>query len=249
MKRRFIALTIGGAVLLSACNSGGSTTSSQQTTQSQQPTTATEMSPSPDTMSMAPSASSSAAVMSDASSMTPACDLRVGLGSLLAEHTMIAAQAMQQGLVGPKDAFTATTAQLDMNTVALGAAIKSVYGADAETKFLELWRAHIGFFVDYVTATAKDDAAAKTKAKADLDGYRTDFDAFLTGANPNLPAGSVAEALKAHVAGLIGQFDAFVAKDYATANADIDKGFMHAGMLGGTIAEAIVKQFPDKFGS
>jgi hypothetical protein len=187
--------------------------------------------------------------MTQATSMTPACDLRVGLGSLLAEHTIIAAHAMQLGLTGPKDDFTATAAQLDKNTVALGAAIKSVYGADGETAFLKLWRAHIGFFVDYVGASAKGDAAAKTKALSDLDGYRTDFDAFLTGANPNLPAGSVAEALIPHVQGLIDQFEAFKAKDYAKANDAIDHGFTHAAMLGATIAEAIVGQFPDKFGS
>lgn len=179
--------------------------------------------------------------------MTPACDLRVALGSLLGEHTILAAMATSQGLTGPESEFTATAAQLDMNTVALGAAIKSVYGADAETKFLELWRAHIGFFVDYTVATAKGDDAAKTKAGADLDGYRRDFDAFLTGANPKLPAGAVEEALKPHVDGLAGQVDAYFAKDYPKAYGLIDDGFHHATMLGATIAEAIVQQSPDKF--
>ena len=239
VKLRLILTTTAVATLFAACSGGASPAP---------PTQAPSQAPSPsDAMSHDPSTSPSAMV--DATSATPACDLRVALGSLLGEHTILAAAATQQGLTGPEEEFKATAAQLDENTVALGAAIKSVYGDEAEAKFLELWRAHIGFFVDYTVATAKSDDAGKTKAAADLDGYRRDFDAFLTGANPNLPAGAVEEALKPHVSGLAGQVDAYFAKDYTKAYGLIDEGFHHATMLGATIAEAIVQQFPDKFAS
>ncbi len=238
MKSRIILTTIAAATLIGACSSGAAQSPAAQAP-SQAPTPSMAMSHEPST---------SPSSMAAATSMTPACDLRVGLGSLLGEHTILAAAATQQGLTGPEDEFMATAAQLDENTVALGAAIQSVYGDEAEAKFLELWRAHIGFFVDYTVATAKGDDAGKTKAATDLDGYRRDFDAFLTGANPKLPAGAVEEALKPHVAGLAGQVDAYFAKDYTKAYGLIDEGFQHATMLGATIAEAIVQQFPDKFG-
>lgn len=238
MKPRLTLASLAAAALFTACSSGAS---SAPVTQA--PSAAPSQS---DAMSPEPSASPSS-MGADATSMTPACDLRVGLGSLLGEHTVLAAAATQQGLTGPEDEFKATAAQLDENTVAIGAAIKSVYGDEAEAKFLELWRAHIGFFVDYTVATAGGDDAAKKKAAEDLDGYRRDFDAFLTGANPNLPAGAVEKGLEPHVAGLAGQVDAYFAKDYAKAYSLIDEGFNHATMLGATIAEAIVQQFPDKF--
>ena len=238
MKTRLLMTTAAAAMLFAACSSP----SASSTPASRAPSPVASPSAG---MSQMPSGSPGE--MMSTTSMTPACDLRVALGSLLGEHTILAAAATQQGLSGPEEEFMATTAQLDENTVALGAAINSVYGAEAETKFLELWRAHIGYFVDYTAATAKGDDAAKTKAAADLDGYRRDFDAFLTGANPNLPAGAVEEALKPHVDGLVGQVDAYFAKDYPKAYSLIDDGFQHATMLGATIAEAIVQQSPDKF--
>jgi hypothetical protein len=56
---------------------------------------------------------------------------------------------------GPSSAGTkAALAALDQNTHGLGAAIGSVYGAAAQKQFLKLWRAHIGFFVNYTLGVA-----------------------------------------------------------------------------------------------
>ena len=93
--------------------------------------------------------------------------------------------------------YEAAGASLEANTVALGAAIKSVYGDDAEKNFLTLWRNHIGFFVDYTVGTATKDDGKKTKATQDLAGYGRDFGAFIGGANPNLPASAVEGLLTA----------------------------------------------------
>ncbi|MGH3091217.1 MAG: hypothetical protein ACRDOG_02635, partial [Gaiellaceae bacterium] len=63
--------------------------------------------------------------------MSRAADLRVTLDRLLAEHGELAVFAMQKGFDGSKD-FDAIAAALDENTVALGEAIGSVYGDEAE---------------------------------------------------------------------------------------------------------------------
>jgi cytochrome c556 len=177
-----------------------------------------------------------------------ASELRSGLTGLLEEHVYLAGIAVTQGVGEGLDSkqFKAAAAALDTNSKGLAAAIKSVYGADAGKQFLALWRKHIGFFVTYTKGLATKDAALAAKAQKQLDGYRTDFGAFIASANPNLPADAVAEELKPHVASLSaairsvvkGKGDAF---DKLKAAAD------HMPMTAKVLAGGIAKQYPDKF--
>ncbi len=174
-------------------------------------------------------------------------DLRIGLNSLLKEHVYLAAAATGAALGGRQDEFKSAAGALDDNSVALSKAIGSVYGSDAETAFLALWRKHIGFFVDYTTGVAKKDKKAQDKAVQDLIGYASDFAAFLSSANPNLPASVVTDLVKAHVVGLKAAVDAQGQKDYATAYAKTREAAAHMQMIADPLADAIAKQFPDKF--
>ena len=133
--------------------------------------------------------------------------LRSGLTALLQEHVYLAGNATGTALSGADN--TKQVAALDANSVALSKAIASVYGDAAGTQFLELWRKHIGFFVDYTTGKATDDSKMVEKAREDLDGYRGDFGAFLESANPdNLTKKAVADELKPHVESLFKAIDA-----------------------------------------
>lgn len=181
-------------------------------------------------------------------SATPAADLRVTLDRLFGEHAMLAVMTMQKGYDGAKD-FKASAAALEANTVDLGKAVGSVYGPDAETAFLAMWREHIQFFVDYTVASAKKDAAGKEMALKNLDGYRQAFSQFLATANPNLKAGDVAELLASHVRQLSGALDDYAAGDYAEANMNLREGYAHMFMTGDALAAAIVAQSPEKFAS
>ena len=175
-----------------------------------------------------------------------AADLRVTLNNLLGSHVYLAGLPVRMALGGSDPGFKAGLATLDKNSVELSKAIGSVYGTAAEARFLELWRAHLGMFVAYTQAVAKNDAAGKTKALADLDGYRADFDAFISGANPNLPKGAVANLLVMHVTGIAKAIDLLAAKDYASAYPQLKTAEDHSMMIADPLAEAIVIQFPDK---
>jgi len=181
--------------------------------------------------------------------MGAAADLRVTLDQLLGQHAILAAQATSAALDGDAaaDEYKAAGASLEANTVALGGAIKSVYGADAEKTFLTLWRNHIGFFVDYTVGTATKDDAKKQKAAADLAGYGRDFAAFISGANPNLPAKAVEDLLTTHIAGLAKGIDDYAAKDYKGAYTQMVAAYDHMFMIGDALAGGIAAQFPDKF--
>ncbi|MDP3710912.1 MAG: hypothetical protein Q8R60_00325, partial [Mycobacteriales bacterium] len=124
------------------------------------------------------SAATSAAAVGAAGTKTDAAALRAGLTYLLEEHVYLAgiaiSQAVKDGGDLTKPGTKAAVAALDTNSVALSKAVASAY-PDAEKPFLDSWRSHIGFFVDYTLGKATKDDAKVTKAKADLDGYRTSF--------------------------------------------------------------------------
>jgi hypothetical protein len=120
-----------------------------------------------------------------------------------------------------------------------------VYNGAGEP-FLELWRSHIGFFVNYTLASAGGDDAAAQQARDDLAEYRADFGAFIAGANPNLPAEAVADALVPHTDTVFAAIDAVLGNG--------DNPFLKlqeaAAVMPGiaeVLSGAIAAQFPDQF--
>jgi len=184
-----------------------------------------------------------------ATSTTKASGLRSTLNTLFQEHIYLAAAATGAALGGREAEFKAAAAALDANSVSISKAIGSVYGQGAEDAFLPLWRKHIGMVVDYTVGVAANDKAKQDKAVADLIGYTQDFGAFLQSANPNLPKSVVADLVKHHVVTLKEVIDAQAAKDQAKTYTAMRTAAGHMQMIADPLAEAIVKQFPDKFGS
>jgi hypothetical protein len=180
-------------------------------------------------------------------SSTPAAALRTTLNGLFAEHVYLAAAATGAALGGREPEFKAAAGALDANSVAIAQAIGSVYGKDAEAAFLPLWRRHIGFVVDYTVGAASGDRAKQDKAVGDLVAYTQDFGAVLSSANPNLPKSVVADLVKHHVVTLKEVIDAQAAKDPARAYTAVRGAAGHMSQIADPLAEAIVKQFPDRY--
>jgi hypothetical protein len=173
--------------------------------------------------------------------------LRTLLSSQLGEHVLLAGAATNAALQGRSAEFDAAAAALDANSVDLSQSIASVYGEDAGNAFLPLWRAHIGFFVDYTLGAAAMDQNAKDAARAELDGYRNDFAAFISGANPFLPKDAVAENLVPHIETLTSVIDAQSTQDFTMAFTSLRESYEHTGMLGKILADAIAQQYPEQF--
>src|SRR3546814_3811417 len=101
---------------------------------------------------------------------------------------------------------------LDANSVARSEAISSVYGEEGGAQFLERWRNHIGFFVEYTLGGATGDTAMQEAAAQKLDDYRADFGAFIESATDGELTGDVvAENLQVHVNTLVEAVDAVLA--------------------------------------
>jgi hypothetical protein len=187
------------------------------------------------------------AVAAEAHGMGPQADLRLALNQLLAEHATLAAAATGAALGGRNKEFEAAAGALDMNSQDIAKAIGSVYGEAAGEAFLPLWRKHIGFFVDYTMATAKGSGKGQKKAVDDLLGYAGDFAAFLNSATPSLPKEAVADLVKMHILSLKDVVDAQANRDQKLAYQKIREASHHMQMIADPLAEAIAKQFPEKF--
>jgi hypothetical protein len=178
---------------------------------------------------------------------SPAAELRSMLNTLLQEHVYLALSATGAALGGRNNEFTAAAGALDANSVALSQAIGSVYGNAAGTSFLSLWRTHIGLLVEYTKGVAAKDVKRQEAAVTGLVKYADDFGAFIASANPHLPKAAVAELVRSHILGLKDVVDAQARKDDAKAYAAARTAASHMSMIGTPLADAIVKQFPDRF--
>jgi hypothetical protein len=129
---------------------------------------------------------------------------------------------------------------LDGNTVALGKAIGSIYGTSAQTAFLKMWRAHIGYFVTYTKGMATHNKAMVATAKKELGGYQTSFGKFL-GTATGLPPSAVSADLQGHVTTLEAAIDAIVGKS-PTAGAKVSMALDHMAGTAAVLASGISKQ-------
>ncbi len=181
----------------------------------------------------------------------PASELRAGLTHLLQEHVYAAGLAINQAVADGGDLEAPATANavtaLDANSVALSEAVASVYGDDAGAQFLELWRKHIGFFVDYTLGGATGDQDRQDTARQELDDYRADFGAFIDSATGGeLPADAVAENLQVHVDTLIEAIDAVLAGG-PDVFPELREAAQHMPGTAKALSGAIAAQFPEKF--
>src|SRR5439155_12163574 len=102
--------------------------------------------------------------------------------------------------------------------------------------FLDLWKRHIAFFLDYGAAAAKNDDAGKKKAIEPLNAYAATFATFLNKQNSELPKDAVEKLFKEHATTLTDAIDAQAAKDYSKEYAAHAGAYSHMDMIGGALA-------------
>ena len=229
MLSRPLAAKVGGGVLalaLGATACGGSSTGTSASTKA--------------TTSPSSSMSSSMNMAADTTA-SQASALRAGLDQLFREHVNLTGFTVQTAVisgVGSKQTAAALKT-LDDNTVAIGDAVGSVYGDAAKAGFLKMWRAHIGFFVEYTVGLATKDNAKVTDAQAKLAGYKRDFAAFLGGAT-HIPPAAIAAELQGHIQTLESAIQAILTKS-KDAGAKLQMAAMHMDGTAAALAGGIAK--------
>lgn len=178
----------------------------------------------------------------------PSAQLQQVLTAQLNGHEYLAGSAVAMAVINSDspELFEAAAAALDKNSIDLSKSIASVYGKAAGEQFLELWRKHIGFFVSYTQAGGEGPEAAK--AVKQLDGYRTDFGAFIDAATEGgLPRDAVADALKPHVKSTLTAIDGVLGKQDGNPFVLLKDAAGHLPGVATALSTAIVQQMPDKF--
>jgi hypothetical protein len=172
---------------------------------------------------------------------TPAAELRVAMGRLLAEHSFLLMEAMRAKVTGGPD-FDAAKTAVDGNSADLARAIGGLYGAPAGAKFDELWRGHVEDLIAYATAVAANDEAGKTQALDRLAQFRKNLADFLAAANPEFSAAAEAEALQLH----IDQLAATARSDFSAAYVTQREAYAHMFHMADDLSLGIATQLAPK---
>lgn len=160
-----------------------------------------------------------------------------------AQTTRAYAMAVKAG-----DAAAAKKAADDVvaNAKKIADAVGSFYGADAGKKMLELLAGHWGGVKALTDAGHANDSAASAKAMQDLSTNADAIAAFLSGANPNLPADAVRGLLMTHAGHHSALITAIMKGDSAGAAQTWTAMQTHMNTLADALSDGIAKQFPAK---
>ncbi len=174
-------------------------------------------------------------------------ELRMTLRDLLVEHIqwsrmLVVASRAGQGAL----ARVAQTRAL-ANARAIGEAVGSFYGKEAGQKFGDLFSAHNRAVKEYMEATFSGRTASKRAAAERATSNAREIDGFLSRANPNLPKGAVLNLLVAHWIHHTAQIEAAAKGDWALEARVWDDMRRHIYTIADALAEAIGKQFAEKF--
>jgi len=174
------------------------------------------------------------------------CNLRTALRKLWADHAIWTRQYIVAFASDGPDAGAAAT-RLLKNQEHIGNAIVPFYGEVAGARLTDLLKQHILIAVDLLTAAKAGDDAEFQRQDQRWSQNAEEIATFLSGANPNWPKNDVVDLLSVHlkltkdeaVARLTGKWDDDVAA--------FDDIFTEIMTVSETLADGIVKQFPDRF--
>lgn len=175
--------------------------------------------------------------------------LEATLASLLTTHARLAAEASGRYLAGGGAAFTRAADSLDANGRQLSALVGVVYGQAAGDQFLELWRQHVGFVVDYAKAMKERKRRAYELAVVKLVGYAPDLADFFRAACPAIDRAAMVELLGDHIQELMRIVEAQAGRDPSRVPARVQAAMAHMPAVAGALAAGLATQFPDRFPS
>jgi hypothetical protein len=177
--------------------------------------------------------------------------LKMALRDLLVDHIFWVRSLVISTRLGEEAAARVADGYGLKNAEAIGHSIAPIYGQAAGEKFATLFVGHYSAVKDYMNAAFANNFTgndARKKAAVDeLTKNATEIAAFLSSANPNLPKGTVYGLLLTHGQQHIMSIDATARKDWAAEAQGWDPMVMHVYTIADALAEAIAKQFPDKF--
>jgi hypothetical protein len=182
-------------------------------------------------------AATAAPVPADAS----ARQVRARFEQLLGQHALLAVRLTRSEVAKAPDLKAAAQSSLTANTDALHQLVGVAYDDAEADRFRELWRGYTDELNAYAAAAVGGNAAGKQEARAAMLDYCKDWGAFLGEASDGrIQAAAAQRSAQTRVEQLMGQVDAYAAKDYDQAyklERDAYQGTFGAGT---TLAKASV---------
>jgi hypothetical protein len=168
-------------------------------------------------------------------------NLRSAFSMLLGEHMELIVDAQRATFAGSPE-FDAAAAQVNANTATLTKAMGGIVGPAKAAEFQKAWANHVEGLIAYSSASVGNDQAAKTVAKENLDGFAERLALFFSDVVRNvLATDPLTDAITAHDEHLMGQVDAYAAKDYAKAQQVQDEGYQQMVGVANVLVDAVEK--------
>jgi len=141
---------------------------------------------------------------------------------------------------------TAAEAKVVENARALADGITPFYGQAAADQLFELLAGHYGAIKAYMVSSYQEDEQGQAAAVKELTANAEQIADFLDSANPYLPKEVVLPLLMAHGGHHMQQINDIHGKDF-DAEAEVWEAMLgHIYAISDAMAEALVKQFPEK---
>lgn len=191
-----------------------------------------------------PSAAATPATAADSAAVL---ETKMALRDLWVEHIFWIRSYVLATHAGDEAQSKIAEEEVVANAKGLANSIAPFYGQPAADAFFKLLAGHWGAVRDFNTATLAKSKSGQDKAVANLTSNAHEIAKFLSGANPYLPEDAVFGLLAAHGAHHVTQINQITSGDFKGEAATWHAMHQHVMMIADTTADALGKQFPDKF--
>jgi hypothetical protein len=176
-----------------------------------------------------------------------AADVRVRMALLLGEHTYVVAKLAVAAVEGRKDEFGSYADLLAANGADVSSVLTRAIGETAGQKFTESWTRGNSFFVDYMVAVITRQQELADAAMLNLNTVYVPQLAQDLSTPLNISTSSANRMLTDQVTTTKQFIDDAAAGSPNAFYADVRAAYAKSTAMGGSIAEATVWKFPDRY--
>jgi hypothetical protein len=139
--------------------------------------------------------------------------------------------------------------RLMKNQEDIGHVVAAYYGAPAGQQLTSLLKEHISIAVDLIKAAKAGDKAGQQQADTKWHQNAAQIADFLSKANPNWPRATIVDMMNKHLSTTTDEVVARLNKKWDDDVRAFDAVYDHILHMSDALADGIVKQFPEKFGT
>lgn len=176
-----------------------------------------------------------------------AADVRARMALLMGEHTYVLAKLTVAAVAGRKDEFGSYADLLAANGVELNGVLSKAMGESSGQRFAQSWTRANSFFVDYMVAATTRQQDLADAAMMNLNNNYVPQMAQVLSTPLNISTSSANRMLTEQVTTIKQLIDDAAGGAPSAFYPDLRAAYAKSTAMGGSIAEATVWKFPDKY--